>query len=183
MLMDEQALFETLQGRRHSLLRVELQPAYDVASDGDDFRRYREGAERADDDLTAGWPGQLGRDSTAGRPWRKVHVIGRRSITDYERFMFDWYFTRNCAAGEQIRILEVPGSDAVAQPMPDWYALDGERVVLCHYRNGTFVGAEEAPGDVRPWIMMAETFWALASPFALWWTAHPELHRDGVGSA
>lgn len=182
-MMDEAQLFDLLQARDGPLLRVELQPVYDVASDGDDYRDYLNGSSvpsTDEEDLTVGWPGVLGADAGAGRTWQKVHLIAGRVPTDYELFMFNRYFDRNARAGEEIRILET-----VTPPepsMPDWYVLDDRRVMLCHYTTkGGFSGAEVVTDAVaRPYRAMARLAWDQAAPWRDWWSTHPEWHHDGA---
>lgn len=177
-MMDETALFELLQSRSGPLLRVECQPVYDVASDGDDFARWRDGEPVPEADNYDGWTGVLHADALAGHPWRKVHLLAGGVPTEYEQFMFEWYFTRNAEAGEEIRIL--PTATPVEPGMPDWYVLDDGRVVVCWYDYGCFVGAEVAPTSIaaKPYRLMADLAWEKGVPWFTWRAAHMQWFRD-----
>jgi hypothetical protein len=183
-MLTETELFEVLQERDGPLLRVELQPVYDVASDGDDLKRWLRGEPVPEVSINSGWTGVLHADMIAGRPWRKVHIIADgRPLTEYERFMFEWYFTRNAEAGEEIRILET--ESPVEQGLPDWYVLPDRRVVVCWYDAGYFVGAEIVQRSIatKPYRAMADLAWHHATPWDEWWAAHPQYRRGAAQAA
>ena len=180
-MMDEAQLFEVLDARSGPLLRVECQPVYDVASDGDDRLRFDRGDPVPAVDLTHGWPAQLHQDSLNGRPWRKVHILTGEP-TRYERFMFEWYFIRNQQAGEEIRILT---GEPVARGMPDWYVLADDAVVLVHFTSdGEYVGSSWLdPIAGAPYRALARLSWRQATPFWDAWDNHPEWHRGAAKAA
>ena len=93
--------------QRHvtDLLRVQTLDHYTVASDGDDLRRYLAGEAHPTAPAKAAWLAKLREDADRGRMRRNVHVVGEH-LTDYLRYQFEWCYTHNVAAGQDIRILD-----------------------------------------------------------------------------
>jgi hypothetical protein len=182
-MLTETQLVERLEARSGPLLRVEVQPIYTVATDGDDYLHYRAGEPVPPLTLDSGWTGVLHTDSETGREWRKVHVVTGRVPSHYERFMFEWYFARNERAGERIRILDLVGN--IVTGLPDWYVLDDGIVILCHYdHEGHFIGANPVVGQAAtPYRAMATLAWEKSVPFGDWWAARPQWHRSARTAA
>lgn len=162
---------------RHTfnLLRLENRSHYTSGSDGGDYHRYLRGeAEPLEGEA---WRQAIARDTAAGRHWSKIHVV-RGDLTDYERYEFEWGFTRTVAAGEQVRIFET-GCDDFLEEVPDFFLVDGEHVVRSIYNEaGRHVGAQVVTGaDARVYRGLAEMIWDRSESFASWWDRHPGYHR------
>ena len=56
-MLNEAQLIERLQARTGPLLRVEVQPVYTVATDGNDYLHYRAGEPVPPLTLDSGWTG------------------------------------------------------------------------------------------------------------------------------
>lgn len=155
------------------LFRLETLSRYLSDSDGDDFGRYLRGEPAPTAEAKKPWLDRLRADTEAGRRWRKVHLVDS-SITDYERFEFEWGFAYNVTAGEQIRIGALgPALTGVG----DFFVLDHLHVVRSHYDgDGRFVGATVAD-DPAPFIGIADLVWDRAQDFSTWWDQHREYHR------
>lgn len=183
MIATEEELLEYLRERHtFDLLRVETQPAYDVGSDGDDFRRYLRGEPLPAAAAKSPWLDMLAADTAAGRIWRKVHLTGAVPTT-YERYEMEWGFIPTVGAGEQVRIFDrITGCES---EMGDWFVLDLHHVVLSHYDlSGRWLGAEPVTGPTAvAYQKLAEAYWDMGVGFGAWWAAHPQYHRDQVAAA
>lgn len=118
-------------------------------------------------------------DIAAGRAWRRVHAL-THPLTDYLRYECEWAYTDNVAAGEDVRIIDNPGSALLA--VGDFFVLDGAHVVRSHYdHDGRFVGAEVLISDTAkaPYLTISNLIWPNAERFATWWERHPEYRRSG----
>lgn len=161
---------------RHTfhLLRIENRRAYAAASDGGDFARYLDGA---DGPIEGGaWGDKLRGWTAEGRIRTKIHVV-EGELSDYERYEFEWGFTRTVRAGEVVRVLEAdPG---VLTDVPDFWVVDTEHVVRMDYDDaGKFVAAHVVTGpDAATYRALARVMWAESTPFETWWDAHPGYRR------
>lgn len=156
-------------------IRIENRRAYASASDGGDFARFLDGAPEPTEG--AAWHDRLREDTVAGKAWAKVHVVVGGELSDYERYEFEWGFTRTVAAGERVRIYDAdPGElDGLA----DFFVVDHQHVVRSVYSdNDRFVYAQPIVGpDAASYLLHARFLWDGAIDFRTWWAAHPEAHR------
>lgn len=162
---------------RTDLLRVQTLDRYEVASDGADFERYLRGDAEPEAPGKQDWLAKLREDASNGKLRRNVHVV-RAPLSAYLRYQFEWCYTYNVAAGQDIRILDV--TTVPAEPLlrvGDFTVVEHEHVVRSRYDSaGRFIGAVEATADAG-YGALAEIAWQLATPFSEWWLAHPEYHR------
>lgn len=168
------------QNHTRDLFRLEVRDAYSVDSDGEDYRRYLRGESAPNAEAKQPWLDALAADTTAGRIWRKVHLV-RGALTDYQRYEFEWGFAYNVTAGEQVRVLEVDAEQAERlAALGDFFVLDGEHVLRNLYDDDDqFTGGQIIYGGeaaalraVTGWV------WDAAEPFTSWWERHPQYHRD-----
>lgn len=169
-----------------TLFRLETLAAYEVASEGSDFARYLAGepgpsAERRQHRLD-----RLSHEVSRGQRRRRVHVV-TLPLSDYLRFECEWSYALN--PYEDIRILDLtrrPDLQALVDAAGgDFYLVDGEHVIRMSYTaNNQPQGAvaDSSPEVVAEYRNVAELLWSEAEPFALWWAAHPQFHRDHVAS-
>ncbi len=167
---------------RHTrdLFRLETLDHYDVASDDDDFHRYVAGADAPTAEMKAGWVQKVRDDVAAGKGWRRVHVV-RTPLTPYLCYEMEWGYTSNAQAGEDIRVLDVTTTPA-AEPLlkvGDFFVVNGIDVVRSRYDEANrFLGATAAGADhASSYAALADLAWNMATPFAVWWAAHPQYHR------
>lgn len=178
-MLDEDQLFQWLLERHtQHLLRVETQRLYDA--DAADYRRYLDGADEPLLGPESKWQQFLRREAGDNRPWHKVHVFDRdvlaaEGLNAYEQYECEWGFDYTTRAGEVVRIAE---AQMPARPLPDWYVVDHEHVLLMHFDDGAFVGAEPASTQAaKAYRALALAYWDAATPFAEWWASHPQFHR------
>lgn len=166
-------------GQHHTrdLFRLETLSYYDVASDGEDYRRYLQGEAEPNAEAKKPWLDHLHADIAAGRRWRRVHAL-TTPLSDYLRYECEWAYPFTVAGGEDVRIID-DASEAFLG-VGDFFVIDGEHVVRSHYdQNGRFQGGEVVPeaSAKAPHIAFAEVIWPTAQPFTGWWERHPEYHR------
>lgn len=164
-------------GQGADIFRMELLPAYSVASDGGDFARWRDGAEEPDWARKAPTTDRLAERAAAGITSRRVRVL-TADVTEYERYACDFGYAVNAPAGEDIRVLR-RGEHHVPPLLGfDYWLINGRTVFRMHYdADGAFVGAEDAPGLLRQVRREHDLVWAAAEPFGPWWARHTELRR------
>jgi hypothetical protein len=180
-LLDAANLRAVLEQTTRDLFRFEQLPAYEVASDGSDFRRYLDGAQQPTWDRKQPWLDTLRTWTAQGRIRRRVRLI-HDPITDYERYACEWGYALNSQAGEDIRIIDLATTPLPTEltGLPDFWLVDGEDVVCMHYDPaGRFIGAAVLASDeVVPYQRAARVAWQESSDFATWWDAHPKHHRS-----
>jgi hypothetical protein len=166
---------------RTDLLRVQTLDYYEVASDGEDYRRYLDGEVTATAPGKQGWLDRLNADTAAGRLRRNVHIV-RTPLTPYLRYQFEWCYIPNTEAGQSIRVLdvtEVPAAVAFLG-VGDFAVAEGQHVARLRYTpTGEYQGAAAIGADAVPaYAALAGIAWELATPFATWWSERPEYHRN-----
>jgi hypothetical protein len=181
-LLNERELGELLDRARHDLFRLETLGAYDVESDGGDFARYVAGEPGPDPARKEPWLARLRADAERGLHNRRVHVL-RSPVGQYLSYEAEWGYVPNSAAGEEIRILdlaEVAGPRGLASE--DFWLMDDGVAVRMHYDDaGRFLGASIASRwQLWQYRRAARAAWQGAVPFADWWAAHPQYHRERV---
>lgn len=178
MRLDEAALDDYTDRFSWSAWRYETLDRYDVASDDDGFQRYLDGRD-PDPGFGVAWRRWLGDRRAEGRRIYRTRVLYRKP-SPYLRFEFEWGYTGNAAAGEQIRILDLterPRPPAVIQA--ETWLMDLARVAVMAYTDsGAFSHADTAEGDdATPYVRAAQQAWDAGEPFEQWWDRHPEYHR------
>lgn len=110
--------------------RLETYPAYDVASEQDEYQRFLSSGTLSipDDDL---WLTRVRHFRASSRWIGRVHVL-RRPLTDYLRYEFAVY-RHTVAAGEDIRILDLTSQPNPGLPNQDFWLLDDTSVVRMDY--------------------------------------------------
>lgn len=112
---------------------------------------------------------------------RNVHIV-RDPLTPYLRYQFEWCYTPNTAAGQDIRVLDMTETPAAAALLRvgDLAVVEGRHVVRLRYDpDGSYQGAVTVGDDTAVgYIALAEVAWNLATPFTTWWAEHPQYHRD-----
>lgn len=170
-----------------SAFRLETLQAYEVASDGSDFRRYLDGEPTWTPDRKQPWLKQLTAERACGFYRHRVRVV-THPVTDYTRYECEWGYVPNVAAGEDVRILDVgdrgwPSTGEFGTT--DWWLVADDsgtvRAAVMHYTDdGRFTGAVDI--TARTLLMglvdKRRDLWEAAEPFTSWWARHPELHRD-----
>jgi hypothetical protein len=178
MMMDEDQLGAFLDAARTELFRLEVLPAYDVESDGADYAAYLAGKRCPDLDSKRQWMDQIRSEVARGLITRRIHLV-EPPLSDYLRYEFDWGYTYNAAAGEQIRILDISQAgrpDGI--PDHDFWIRDGEAAVRMHYDGECrFTGAEVLPPHHLPLYQRAcDAAWDAAIPFEEYWPSSlPEM--------
>jgi hypothetical protein len=165
---------------KQDLLRVQTLARYISVSDGDDFERYLRGEAEPTAPHKRAWLDRLASDAAHGRVRRNVHIV-EQPLSEYLRYQFEWCYTFNVAAGQDVRVLDI-SSNPAASPLTacgDFAVIEGIDVARNNYApDGTFLGAVQAPADTAVALTaLAETAWAMAVPFTTWWREHPQYHR------
>jgi hypothetical protein len=180
-MLDEKELGEYIDSRfTRALFRLETLDLYDVASNGDEYRRYVAGETKPNLERNSAWMEVIRSEVARGLHTYRVHVV-RSPLNDYLRFECEWGYVYNARAGEHIRIL-----DLAERPRPaglldeDFWLIDEREVLRMHYSDeGKYVGAEVAPEEVLPrYLACKEAAWSGAVDFADYWKAHPGYWRD-----
>lgn len=180
-LLDLPQLRAALDTTTRDLFRWETLPAYEVASDGSDYRRYLDGAEAPTHERKQPWLDTLRTWVEQGRPRRRVRII-HDPITDYERYACEWGYALNSQAGELVRVIDLaqtPLPPELTRIPEDFWLIDGREVVAMHYEpDGQFRAAEILPTQqVAKHCKAAEVAWELGEDFLVWWSQHPQHHR------
>lgn len=165
-----------IQGRGDRIFRMELLPAYSVDSDGDDYRRWLNGATEPTWERKRITLDMLHARADAGVVSRRVRVF-TPELTSYERYASTFGYALNEQAGEDIRVLH-RGEHRIPPLLGiDYWLLNDDVVIRMNYdRDGEFVGAEIEPGLLRRALDERDACWKVAEPFGQWWARHPELH-------
>ncbi len=181
-LLSLSQLREVLDTTTQDLFRWETLPAYEVASDGSDYRRYLDGADAPTPERKQPWLDTLRAWADQGRPRRRVRII-HDPITDYERYACEWGYALNSQAGEIIRIIDLaqtPLPPELTRIAGDFWLIDSREVVAMHYQpDGQFRAAEILePQHVAEHRTAAAVAWELSEDFTTWWNDHPQHHRS-----
>ncbi|MGH3937966.1 MAG: DUF6879 family protein [Pseudonocardiaceae bacterium] len=184
-MLDAEALGRFIDEHYHQpgdrLFRMEVLPEYEVSSDGEDFRRWREGAAEPTWSRKQPWLDTLRRERENGQISRRVRILSRQ-VSDYERYACDFGYRFN-GAYEDIRVLRRGEHEIPAGLLESdfWVIGDAIVVTMVYDEHGRFEGAEvAAPSELEPHLGTRDRAWAAAEPFTGWWSRHPELHRTLV---
>lgn len=169
-----------------SAFRLETLQAYEVASDGSDYKRYLDGEPTWTPERKQPWLDHLAAERANGLLRSRIRVV-RHPVSDYTRYECEWGYVPNVAAGETVRVYDMGASAPVDRTLADWWFVvdrDGDsHAALMHYaEDGSFLGAGEVREADRRCALAKrrDEMWADAEPFPSWWERHPELHRDGA---
>jgi hypothetical protein len=182
MDMAAQELGVCLRQATRSLFRLEMEPVYDVPTDGSDFQRYLAGEPWPDLERKERWLLCLREQRDKGIYRSRVRVVNT-PLSDYDRYAFEWGYAYNVPAGDDTRILNL--AEQLSLPIGlglwhDFWLIDDERAVRMRYnRKGEFLGADLIdPDQVGTYRQFRAAAWEVAEPFDRWWQAHPEYHRS-----
>lgn len=181
-LLNAAQLMEVLGTAKRDLFRWETLPAYEVASDGTDYRRYLDGAPEPTWERKQPWLDTLRAEAEQGRSRRRVRIV-HDPITEYERYSCEWGYALNVQAGEQIKVIDLAETPQLppelAQISGDFWLIDGRDVVAMHYTpDGQFEGARVLePRHLPRHHTAAKVAWELGEDFSGWWHRHPQHHR------
>ncbi|MGH3439484.1 MAG: DUF6879 family protein [Pseudonocardiaceae bacterium] len=186
-LLDLSQLRQVLETTTDDLFRWETLPAYEVASDGSDYRRYLDGADAPTPERKQPWLDTLREWADQGRPRRRVRII-HDPITDYERYACEWGYALNSQAGEIIRVIDLAHTSLpreLTRVAGDFWLIDGREVVAMYYQpDGQFRAAEIlGPEQVDEHRSGAGISWELGIDFGTWWNGHPQHHRSAHRAA
>lgn len=176
-MLDENQVGAYIEARFEStLFRLETLDSYGVSSEDEDFRRYLNGQSGP----TSTWPDVVRSEVARGLTTYRVHVV-RSPLSDYLRYEFEWSYTANVAAGEQIRIIDTAEQhkpDAV--PSQDFWLIGDEHLLLMHYNpDGSFRGGSIGAPELVPRFKAArDAAWSAGRNFTDYWRQHPQYHRD-----
>lgn len=182
-LLDLSQLRQVLETSTQDLFRWETLPAYEVASDGSDYRRYLDGADAPTPERKQPWLHTLREWTDQGRLRRRVRII-HNPITNYERYACEWGYALNSQAGEIIRVIDLARNRLLPAELTriagDFWLIDGGEVVAMHYQpDGQFRAAEILdPSQVADYHTAAGVSWELGTDFITWWNDHPQHHRS-----
>lgn len=178
-MLNPQQLGELLESATTDLFRYETLPAYEVASDGSDYKRWLDGDDEPTWERKQPWLDTLRAWADAGKIRRRVRII-HDPITPYERYACDWGYALNAAAGEAIRVIDLAQQELPADldGLVDFWLVDGQQVVLMDYADdGQFLGARVLDEGEDRYQAAAEWLWNAGTDFGPWWEAHPEFRR------
>jgi hypothetical protein len=176
-------LTEMASSARSSLFRLETLDRYEVPIDGSDMSVYLAGGDQPPNPEKLAWQEHLRAERAAGIWRHRVHLIDTtHGLNDYLRYECEWGYTATTAAGEDVRILDLPigrRPSELTEIDHDFWLFDSEWVVRMHYNaDATFHGGELMPADTVPSYRAArEAAWTRAEEFTSWWAAHPQYHR------
>lgn len=179
--MDAQELGLHLRKATRSLFRLEMEPVYEVPTDGTDFQRYLADEPGPDMDRKGRWLAFLREQRDKGIYRHRVRVL-TTPLSDYDRYACEWGYAYNVPAGDDTRILDVTTLLKLPETFWQWHdfwLVDDECAICMEYnRRGNFMGAYLVdPDAVDQYRRIRDTAWPLAAPFVDWWAQHPEFHR------
>lgn len=170
--MDAQELGSYLRQATRSLFRLEVQRAYDVPADGNDFQRYLAGEPSPDMERKQRWLDFLREQRAQGIYRHRVRVL-RTPLSDYDRYACAWGYSYNVQAGDDTRILDLTDHPHLpgAWRWGDFWLVDDEHAIDMHYdETGRFLGAVKAnPDTIDRYRATRDTAWEAAEPFNTWY--------------
>ncbi|MGH3697151.1 MAG: DUF6879 family protein [Pseudonocardiaceae bacterium] len=166
-----------------TLFRLETLPVYEVPTEGSDFARYLAGEAAPSQERRQRWLDRLADEISRGLRRRRVHVV-HLPLSDYLRFECEWSYALN--SYEDIGILEIAAERSDLQRLVDdaggdFYLVDDEHLIRMYYTADSQplgVEVDSSPTVLVAYRRIADILWSEAEPFARWWAAHPQFHRD-----
>lgn len=173
-MLDAQELGTTLRTAKRSLFRLELQPVYDVPTDGSDFQRFLAGELGPDLGRKRRWLDFLSEQRAQGVYRHRVRVL-RTPLSEYDRYACAWGYAYNVPAGDDTRIVDLTKHPLRTLVNHDFWLIDDEIPVRMLYDGaGQFIGAEVAESEISIYRVARDVAWAAAESFELWWPKQPE---------
>lgn len=159
--------------------RWETLPAYEVASDGNDYGRYLAGADAPTQERKQPWLHRLASEKARGLYRHRVRLL-HDPVHPYERYECEWGYVPNVAAGEDVRVLHLGEHRLPATLIDhDFWLIDDVHPVRMRYGDtGEFLGATIEPEMIDVYRAGRDTCWTRGELFAAWWSRHPEHHRN-----
>jgi hypothetical protein len=155
----------------HDVMRVETLDGYVSAGDEPHYTRWGQGLAVEVNDAWAAWLDQIAADRAAGKIRRRVHAMSE-PLSRHNLFECGEQYTRNSAAGEDIRVLTATPAERAG--MRDFWVLNHAEVAVMEYSDdGKFLHAWH-PADPEPWVHLAWALWRASEPFATWWASRPQ---------
>lgn len=167
MLLDADTFGELFKTFRRSAWRYERQPAYAVAREQDNIRRWQAGEPRPNGHNTA-WHERVRGIVSAGKTIGRVRVV-RRPLTEYQRYQLDWTIPGNVDAGEDVRVLDLTDHD-LDLPTHDFWLFDDSTVIDLNFDPaGTLVNRDQREdADLHRYQGWREIALAHAVSFSEW---------------
>jgi hypothetical protein len=183
-MLDAAELGQRIRTFTATAFRLETLAWYDVASDWNDFDRWRAGEPGPTPERKQPWLTRLRSEVEQGLYRHRVHIV-TPPISDYLRYEAEWSYVPNSQVGEDIRILDTSERALPAAVADhDFWLLDSDTdhaAVLRMFYDaaGRFIGAEEADAaELNDYRTARDAAWSAAEPFNSWWARHPEYHRS-----
>lgn len=161
---------ELLDGAQHSAVHLEMRDAYGVASEADDFARWKRTGERDLDPASeywAPWVSLIRRTVARGVVVRRARIVSE-PVSEYIRY--EHASTQvNIDAGELVRWLPRRRASDIALPGNDFWLIDGRLIRWNHFTGDGASGGGEISEDPAAAKLCAEAFeavWARAIPHA-----------------
>ena len=129
---------------RRSVFRLETLQEYRGSGEDEWIAAFHTGARTPPPDpVQDEWEAMIRANRAAGKTMQRVHVVVE-PVSDYLRFELTWAYAPNVTAGEDIRIIAVPGDGSWPPGVPhrDFWLFDDD-LYLAHYADdGTWLGVE-----------------------------------------
>lgn len=166
--LDDPAFSRLFTDFRRSAFRLETLQAYDVAYEAPAIAAWRAGHQLPPDPGAAEWTDLIRGHVTAGRTFRRVHVVAE-PLTEYLRFELTHGYAAGVAGGEEIRIVAADTPAAGDLPGEDFWLFDDRvAVVMAYGPAGEFLSAtlDDDPAAVAARQAWARAAWAAGVPLA-----------------
>lgn len=159
--------------------RWEALPAYEVASDGNDYGRYLAGGDAPTAERKQPWLNRLAAEKERGLYRHRVRLL-HNPLHPYERYECEWGYVPNVKAGEDVRVLHIGEHQLPGELVDhDYWLIDDVHPIRMHYGDsGEFLGASVVPDMIDVYRIARDVCWQAAVPFTDWWANHAEYHRD-----
>jgi hypothetical protein len=172
--------WEPFERFSYSVFRLEVLQSYAAPVEDLDLAAFLDGKPRPSNPGRDKWTATIAANRDAGKTQQRVHVV-TEPLTDYMRYELTWGYEPNAKAGEDIRIIPVPGS-RLWPPLPksDFCLFDSSELFAMIYGpDGTWRGAEPVSDPHR--IVEACRWRDAALHHAVPWQAYisknPDLER------
>ena len=158
--------FKALALARRRAFHIELRDTYNVESEDEPFRRWRDG-EPDDYAWHAEWASFVRQATAAGVQFQRVR-LATEPHSDYIRWGLD-VSPLNIKAGEDIRYLPRHLASDIELPAEDFWLLDDDVLILSVFssdgRTGGFARSS-SPELLRQCISVRDQAWQRAIPYA-----------------
>ncbi|MDX2679305.1 DUF6879 family protein [Streptomyces sp. NY05-11A] len=153
---------ELLDGAQHSAVHLEMRDAYGVASEADDFARWKSTGQRdtdPDSPYWGPWVALIRRTVARGVTVRRARIVSE-PVSDYIRYEHASTVV-NLGAGEQVRWLPRRRASDIALPGNDFWLIDGRLIRWNHFTGDGASGGGEISEDPAAAKLCAEAFGAV----------------------